>query len=168
MLPVKLPYYPQVTASRYVTPFGVSVVDKATVYDKPLTNGKHLVRVDALSSLYDILGTEPFICRDLTFQILSGDDRYYDLKKVFASYYRKYKKVTEYVNNLYVYGNNVIPMFDRAVKPLRNRVDNYTQECITYLRDHGGKYLVESADYIYFAFEVLPDLSKLSGVTIIC
>ena len=46
MLPVKLPYYPQVTALRYVTPFGVSVVDKATVYDKPLPNGKHLVRVD--------------------------------------------------------------------------------------------------------------------------
>lgn len=168
MSQVKLPYYPQTIAQQHVTPFGVRIVDQATVYDKPLTNGKHLVRVDALSTLYDTLGEEPFICRELTFKVLSGDDREYDLQKVFASYYRKYPKITEYVNNIYVYGNNMVPMFERAIKPLRNQIDKYKSDCMEYLQNHGGKYLVDSKDYIYYAFNTLPDLSQFNGVTIIC
>lgn len=168
MLPVKLPYYPQIQGESYVTPFGVAIVEAAEIYERPLPNSKHLIKVDALSSLYGLLGEEPFICRDLTFCVISGDNRTYDLQKVFASYYRKYPRITEYVNNIYVYGNNTVPMFDRAVRPLRNQVDAYKSKCMDVLQDAGGKYLVESKDILYYAFNVLPDLNQLSGVTVIC
>lgn len=168
MLPVKLPYYSQINAQQHVTRFGVAEVDQAQIYDRPLSNNKIIVRVDALSCLQELLGSEPFICRDLIYSVLAGESPKYDPVRVFASFYRKYSGITSYVNDKYYYGDDSIPIFDRSVLPLREMVDSYKESVKELLLGRGGKYLIESKDFVYFAFNVCPDLSDIKGVTVIC
>ena len=168
MLQVKLPYYPKIEATGHATSFGVMEVEESKVYNKPLPNNKIIVRVDALDCLRDLLGDEPFICRELLYSVVAYADTKYDPQKVFASYYRKYKKVTAYVNESYIYGNDEIPLFERTMLPLRSKINAYKDDTRKKLEGMGGKYLVESKDFLYYAFNVKPDVTDLRGACIIC
>lgn len=168
MLQVKLPYYPQINAVMHVTRFGVKEIKEAEVYNQPLSSGKIIVRVDTLSVLTDIIGPESLICRDAIYEILSGESASRNLYKMFASFYRKYKPITKYVNDMYQYGDPDIPIYERAVLPLREIVNNYTAKVNDMLKSCGGKYLAESKDFVYYAFNSKPNLEELVGVTCIC
>ena len=165
---VKLPYYPQVVAEYHETRFGAHEVPKAVVYNKPLSNGKIIVKVDALACLYDMIGFEPFINRELMYCVLAGESDTYDVNKIFASSYRKFKKLMAYVNDKYYYGNPDIPIYERAVLPLCDMVKEYCTFVHNKLNQLGGKYLVEDRYNVYYAFNIIPDVSDLKGAIVIC
>ena len=116
MLPIKLPYYPKIEATCRETRFGAMEISVPTVYDKPVA-GKVIVKVDTLECLRELLGDDCFICRELLYTILAGEHEFYDVNDVFASYYRKYKPVTAYVNEKYYYGDASVPILERSILP---------------------------------------------------
>jgi len=142
-------------------------ISEPTIYDKPVI-GKVILRVDTLDCLRNILGDDCFICRELLYTILAGDHVIYNVNDVFASYYRKFKPVREYVNNLYFYGDNTIPILERSILPLREKVNNYRKEVIETVCGCGGKFLVQTHDYVYFAFIPTAKLPDIKGAKIIC
>ena len=121
-----------------------------------------------LECLREVLGDECFICRDLLYTIVSGTDSQYDVNSVFASFYRKYPNMTGYVNDRYFYGDNAIPILERCVLPLRERINDYREKMMQILHNAGGKYLVQTHDYLYYAFVVKSAIPDVKGVTVIC
>lgn len=137
------------------------------IYEVPL-QGRVIARVDKLKCLINVLGSECFVYREYIYNILSGGNESYDLNKMFASIYRRYPKVSEYVSNLYYYGDASIPIIDRCIKPLREMVDNYGKHMYETLTSYGGKYLVQTHDILYFSFLKDDKIKELKGVDIIC
>lgn len=167
MSPVKLPYYPKVQGMMRTTRFGAIEVENSKVYNQPLAD-KVILRVDCLECLRERFGDDCFICRDLLYTILAGEHHLYDAQAVFASYYRKYKPITEYVNEVYYYGDSSVPILERAVLPLRDTVDTYKQEVMSQLSNAGGKFLVQSHDFVYYAFAKSASIPDMKGVKVIC
>ena len=121
-----------------------------------------------LECLHDMFGAEPFICRELLYTILAGEHQIYNVNDVFASYYRKYKKVTAYVNEKYFYGDDTVPIMERSILPLRDIVNEYRDEVFNTLNNAGGKYLVQTNDFLYFAYTPEARIPELKGVKVIC
>lgn len=164
---VKLPYYPKLLVVTHETRFGAIEISEPLIYNKPIPN-KVIVRVDLLVCLQDLFGTEPFICRELLYTILAGEHKIYDASEVFASYYRKYKMVTSYVNEKYFYGDDTVPIMERSILPLRDVVNAYRDKVFATLTDAGGKYLVQTNDFLYFAYTPEARIPELKGVKVIC
>lgn len=61
-----------------------------------------------------------------------------------------------------------IPLFDRCVSPLVERIKEYREEMLELFSNSGAKYLVETHNYIYFAFVVEDAIPKVNGVKVIC
>lgn len=99
------------------------------------------------------------------YKVLSGEDHSH---VVFASFYRKYKGITKYVNSMYYYGDCTIPIVDRVLTPLREMIDSYSTEMYSTLDAAGGKFLVKTHDYLYFSFNSIDKLPELEGVEVIC
>lgn len=136
------------------------------VYNKPIPN-KIILRIDTLDCLRSLLGDECYMYRDFLYAILAGEDPVYDVNKLLASFYRKYPKFTEYVNDKYFYGNDSESMVDKVLKPLREKVNEYRAERVNYITGVGGKYLIQTHDFLYFAFMPYAKLPELEG-TLIC
>ena len=167
MLPVKLPYYPKIEATMRETRFGAMEISVPEIYDKPVS-GKVIVKIDCLNCLRELLGNDCFICRELLYTILAGEHPLYNVNDVFASYYRKYANVTAYVNDMYYYGDDSIPILERCILPLRDKVNTYKDDLFQLLNDSGGKYLISTHDYLYFAFLPNAKLPEIKGAEIIC
>lgn len=149
------------------TRFGAVEISVPKIYNQPLAN-KVIARVDTLACLREQFGDEPFICRELIYTILAGEHELYDVNNVFASYYRKYKTITEYVNEKYYYGDDSIPMLERCILPLRNEVNSYRDDVLETFTNAGGKYLVQTHDFVYFAFTPNAKVPDMKGVKVIC
>ena len=167
MSQVKLPYYPKVEAQMHVTPFGAVEISVPQIYDTPLQN-KVIVKVDTLCCLDDVFTNECFICRDFLYAIMAGDYRKYNITDVFASYYRRFSSVREYVNDRYFYGDNEVPMLERCILPLRERVNSFKDKTVDLMCGAGGKYLTHTHDYLYFSFSPSATIPEYKGVEIIC
>lgn len=166
-LPVKLPYYPAMSATQTETRFGSLEISCPEIYESPLPNGKKIVRYDLLTALIPIWGSNCFIYRDNVYKIVSGsckdDAEHYEL---FASYYRRYKDIRRYVNDLYYYGNREVPMVVRALAPIRTLLTEHQVEMFSKLKEWGGKHLVTTHEYLYFAFVPGMDLPNWEGIKV--
>lgn len=166
-LPVKLPYYPAVNATQTETRFGSLEISCPQIYESPLPNGKKIVRYDMLTAVRKLWGENCFLYRDNIYKIVSGscenDAFHYEL---FASYYRRYKGIRKYVNDLYYYGNKEVPIVIRTLLPIREILNEHNIEMQTKLKDMGGKFLVSTHEYIYFAFVQGMDLPDWEGIKV--
>ena len=147
-IPVKLPYYPGVQAYQSATSSGVLEISTPDIYDKPLPNGKYLVKLDTLTILEDVLGESALIYRDLVYSIIAGTNQLNDLV---ASFYRRYPTFRTFVNDIFYYGDNSIPVTDRVVSALREKVFDYHSAMRERLDLAGGKFLVSTHEYIYLS-----------------
>ena len=164
---VKIPYYPHVEATMKETNFGAIEITCPQIYETAI-KGKVIVRIDLLECLRPIWGDDCQICRGLLYQLVSGscpDDVH---KKLFASFYRKYKNITIYVNNHYNYGETTIPIVERTLHPIRNIINSYKDDIDEMMSSSGGKYLTTTHDYIYYAFVPGSELPDIKGAKIIC
>lgn len=140
-------------------------INQPHIYDKPIS-GKVILRVDTLECLRGIFGDSCFIYRDSLYNLLSGNST--DINRVFASYYRRYVGLTNYVNNEFSFGDDESPLLNRVIESLRDKIDSYRNDVFELLNNRGGKYLVTTHDYIYFAFKDTAKLPEIKGVFIIC
>lgn len=139
-------------------------MEEEYLYTQKLKNGKTLVRVDTLRCLDDCIDESCFLVRDYLFDALAGIG---DINRIFATMYRKYPKFRTYVNDRFYYGDSEIPIITRIITPLRERIDEYTEEIIPILKIDRGKFLIRSRDYLYFAYNTIPDIN-LKGVHVLC
>ncbi len=167
MSQVKLPYYPKVNASVKETSFGVMEISTPEIYNSPLP-GRIIAKADLLYCLHDIFGEECFVCREFLYSVVAGSCDKYDVAQLFASFYRRYPCVTEYVNEKYYYGDDSVPMLERCLLPLRDKVDEYGSYMYDKMKGLGGKFLVRTHDLLYFAFNSVASLRELEGVEFIC
>lgn len=165
--PVKIPYYPNVQAVLTETTFGAVEISCPTIYDTALPN-KVIVRVDLLECLRSVWGDDCQIYRCLLYKLVSGSCDDSEHRQLFASFYRKYKPITAYVNNLYNYGEKNIPIIERTVVPIREMIDAYRAEVAELFATKGGKYLTTTHDYVYYAFVPGATLPELKGIKVIC
>lgn len=166
MYQVKLPYC-RIMATMSATPFGVQEVDCPKVYDKPIPN-KVIMRVDALEILHDRFDDSCFICRDILYALFSGSKGFYNCEDIFYSYYKKFASFRRVINDAYYYGNDSIPLFDRVVYPIRSELDKHKLEISDQLKNSGGKFLLNTHDYIYYAYPVGATIPDVIGGTKIC
>ncbi len=165
MYQVNLPYC-RMMGTVNETPFGVPELDNPKVYDNPIPN-KVILKVDLLELLKDRFDEPCFICRDIMYALFSGSHGFYDCNQIFYSYYKKFPSFRRIINDAYYYGDDSIPLFERVVLPIREELNKYMYYVITGLKDSGGKYLVSTHDYVYFAFKegnYIPD--KFGGIRI--
>lgn len=162
---VKLPYYPGILAISKETSSGVQEINIPDIYNKPLPNGKVIVRVDLLEALRDIFGDSAFIYRDCVYKVIAYNDNLNDL---FASYYRRFPTFRAYVNEVYAFGDNSVPIIDRVVNPLREKVKENGVSVYETLYNMGGKYLLRTHEYLYFAFNTKPNVNCIKGAVCIC
>ena len=162
---VKLPCYPGVLAYQSETSTGVTEISTPDIYNKPLPNNKHLVRLDALSAIEDIIGESAFVYRELVYSVIAGTDSINDM---IASFYRRFPTFRTFVNDIFNYGNDAIPITDRVVTELRKQVFDYHNQMFNYFDRVGGKYLISTHEYLYFAFNSVPDIANIKGASIIC
>lgn len=135
------------------------------MYHQKLRNGKTVVQVDTLYCLEDYIDESCFLVRDYLFSALAGLGNVTDELSVM---YRRYPKFRAYMNDRFYYGDPSIPIIDRVIQPLRERIDEYTDRIFPMLKVNRGKYLMRSRDYLYFAYNVTPELKIERGVHIIC
>lgn len=147
------------------TPFGTVEISKPDLYDTPIPD-KVILKVDTLDCLRPLLGSNCFICRDLLYSLLSGSHE--DINKLFASFYRRFPEIRAYVNDKFLYGDESVPLLERSLFPLRKQVDDYRVDVFNDLNSRGGKYLVTTHDYIYFAFKSTAVLPDIKGAIKIC
>lgn len=164
---VKLPYHPEVEVQVRETRFGVLEITEPLLYEKPIA-GKVIMRADLLEGLREDLGDNALRARNTTYSIISGNCDDETLNTRFASYYRKYSKVTEYVNRLYEAGSTGIPLVEQLREALSNTVKSYTDFVRESAEQCGGKYLVTTHCYMYYAFAKSSKLPEINGVKIIC
>lgn len=167
MSQVKLPYYPKVEATCCETTFGAVEITCPKIYEKPL-EGLRIVRVDLLECLRECFGDNCFIYRDLLYKLVAGSCSKAEHIELFASFYRRYENITAFVNDLYYFGETEIPIIPRTLQKVRDMIIEYRSTITPLFENAGAKYLVETHDYIYYAFKgnnVVPDVK---GVTVIC
>lgn len=168
MLEQKAPYYPNVNLISTETRFGAVESNVPSLYDKPVPN-KKIVRVDILDILCDYWGETILMSRDKVYRLVSGsinDDKYRDL---LCSYYLKYSSFCNYVTEKYIFGDKDVPLIRRIIEPAREIISLHKNEVCNTLIAAGGKYLMETHDYVYFAFASnntsIPDVR---GMIVIC
>ena len=165
---VKLPYYPKIVAQRKETTFGAIEISCPEVYEVPI-DGMRVVRVDLLECLREVLGDNCFVYRDLLYKLVSGSctskEEHLDL---FQSYYRRYAGITAYVNDLYYYGESEIPIVPRVLQEVREKINFYKNYVTNEFLTSGGKFLVDTHDYLYFAFKGTTVVPNVKGISIIC
>lgn len=164
---VKIPYYPKEMATVTETTFGAMEISCPQIYETAI-KGKVIVRIDLLECLRPIWGDDCQIYRCLLYKLVSGSCSEEEHKMLFASFYRRYKYITKYVNNLYNYGEKEIPIIRRALNPIRERITEYRESMLEEFNNAGGKYLVSTHDYVYFAFVPGVEIPDIKGVKIIC
>lgn len=164
-LQVKLPYYPNILAVVSETNTGVQEISIPEIYNKPLANGKIIVRVDCLRCLDNVFDNAAFIYRDIIYNIIAGKG---DTCDAVSSCYRRFKEFREYVNNCYFFGDDSVPIVDRLVDPMRESVNDYMSQCKQMLSAMGGKYLITTHSYVYFAFNNKPNIDNIKGAITVC
>ena len=167
---VKMPYYPQILVTQRKTRFGVSEIQPQDLYENPIT-GKYIVRVDLLYSLQDLWGSKWLSARNMTYELISGNRDDNACARLLASYYRKYAEVAEHINNLDAFvGDAEASLSQLVLEEAVKTVKNYELESSLYLSNRGGKYLVSTHAYLYFAFRSNPSaiLDNLEGAVLIC
>ena len=164
MSQVKLPYYPQIQAIMSVSPFGVQEINLKDIYNHPIPN-KTVVRIDLLESLRDTLGDACMFNRDILYRMCSGGD---NCEALLLSYYRKFRTVRSLVNEQYFYYDDTAPINDRIFKSLREIINAYGAEVMDKMEASGGKYLVSTHDFVYFAFNLSMPVPVVKGGTLIC
>lgn len=137
------------------------------IYNTPIV-GKYIARVDTLEVLKEVIGEPCFAYRKLVYAMIAGTDVPYNYKEIFASFYRKYPDFREYVNEQYYYGDTAIPIVNRVVTKLRDVVCKYRETMSDCFNGAGGKYLLFTHDYIYYAFKTKDNIPNRGGVSIIC
>ena len=167
MSQVKLPYCPNEIVQVTETRFGIPEISLPTIYDKGVQN-KIIVKVDLLSCLTPIWGEACQIYREPLYKIVSGSCSVEEHNNLIAAFYRRFPEVTEYINNLFSYGEKSIPIGDRVVSEVNKSVNAYKDKVLQVLNDKHGKFLVISHAYVYYAFAYHPELDELRGVTFIC
>lgn len=117
---------------------------------------KDIFRIDALKCLEAWFGPQFLTAREVVYKLVSGDLRIEDkelFKKeygsIISSYYRKYEKFSNYVNNKRLDKQYTIP---ELIKPLRLDIE-LTKDRLRKSCSAKCKYLFEDRDYMYFAFE---------------
>ena len=131
-------------------------------------SGRFVIKVDTLKCLTPLIGDEVFNERDSLFDIVSGETEEGIYNELVSSFYNKYKGFMSYVNDRYFYGDDMVPIIERSVLPLRQKVDEYSKELSTKLSNMGGKFLISTHDYLYYMFRTKPDITDFEGVTLIC
>ena len=134
------------------------------LYNAPLEK-KVILRVDLLEVLRPIIGDNCYIYRDYLYNVVAGKG---DVMLMFSHMYRRHKALLMYVNDMATYGDNLVPLVDRCLEPLRDKVNSYHDEVNQRLTDVGAKYLVTTHCYEYFCFRDEASIPEVKGGTIIC
>lgn len=164
---VKLPYYPKIVAQCNETTFGAIEISCPKVYESPI-DGLRVVRVDLLECLREELGDNCFIYRDMLYKLLSGSCSKVEHLELFQSYYRRYTGIMQFVNELYYYGESEIPIVPRVLQRVRDMINSYREDMMVLMQSSGGKFLVQTHDYLYFAYKGNTMVPDIKGVTVIC
>ena len=164
---VKLPYYPQLEATLTETRFGVPEVSNAEIYENSIPN-KIILKCDCLDCLRKYFDDSVYIYRDVLYDMISGNTSDLDCQRVLATLYKRHKSVTAFVNELYTFGDNGVPLVNRCLAPLRDKVNAYRKSLHDNLKSSGGKYLVESKYIMYYAFSSNGSVPEIEGASIIC
>jgi hypothetical protein len=105
--------------------------------------------------------------RDKVYKLVSGNITDEEYRKLICSYYSKYASFANFIDDKYIFGDKSVPLIARITEPVRKMIDDYTNEVKSSLNSAGGKYLMESHDYIYYSFKH-KEYPKLKGMDIIC
>lgn len=167
MYKVKLPYYPKVESLATETRFGALEITTPTIYESPL-DGAKIVRIDALECLRPVLGDECLDSRGTVYTIVSGTGDIHAYRQRLSECYKKFPKVTTFVNDVYEYGESDKPLDTQVSERLMEIVNAYLREMIQKFDNAGGKYLVSTHLYTYFKFAPIAVLPDISGVKVIC
>lgn len=167
MSSIKLPYHPEIEAQVHVTRFGVSEITTPLVYETPINN-KVIVRADLLESLRPLWGDSAVHARNTTYSIVSGNCDEQLLNERLSSYYRKYSKVTEYINGIYSKGSKHLPLWEQVLNAVRSEIEDYTALVNKAMDYCSAKYLVTTHLYVYYALIPTMQVPDLGGIKVIC
>lgn len=162
-------YYPNLNLTLSVTRFGsVKLLKPANPYVEPLTNKKVLVKIDMLVCLQEVWGQSILLGRNNIYKLVSGDTDDETYRRLIAAYYKTHAAFANYVDALYLFGQQDIPFIARFVKSTRNILNEYGGIVDGVVNTYtGSKFLLETEEYRYYAVTPVCDLSKLKGVTYI-
>lgn len=164
---VKLPYYPEEEIDMITTRRGVVEISKPNLYEKPIKN-KYIVRIDLQDALRPILGSNCVTARSRLYNFLSGKYDDADCYATLAGYYRRHSDATRYINNVVNYEDTDQPLAELVMQRLSSAISDYCQTVMNSYLSCGGKLLVRTHNYIYFAFNFKPDVEYSEGVKLIC
>lgn len=139
-----------------------------TLYDTPI-DGMSIAKIDLLECLRGVLGDNCMLYRDMYYKLVSGScSTQAEHIEIFASAYRRFRQFTEYVNNIYYYGETNIPIIPRVLNPIRDIIDDYKSSVMTTMSAVGGKFLMNTHDYLYYSFKNNCEIPEMKGLLIIC
>lgn len=128
-----------------------------------------IARVDLLECLRELFGDNCMLYRDMFYKLVSGScATQSEHIELFASYYRRFKTVMLHINELYYYGDTDIPIIPRTLNPIRERITDYYEEVVGQFERAGGKYLLHTHDYVYYAFKGNNEIPNVKGLKVIC
>lgn len=165
MLEVKLPYYPQQTATLSESPFGVPELSCPKIYENPLNN-KVILRIDVLESLRDLLGDNCLYYRDHLYKLVSGNVP--DFNKMLNSYYSKFPHFREYMNEEFYFGDTSRPISDRTLEHMNSLILQFETKVRSLCELAGGKYLVYTHYFLYYAYASKELVPQIDGGFVIC
>ena len=76
--------------------------------------------------------------------------------------------MTEYVNDIFYYEESNIPIIPRVLNHMRDTISDYREQIGKIMENSGGKYLIHTHDYLYYAYKGTNKIPEVEGLCIIC
>lgn len=166
MLQVKLPYYPEISATATINKLGLQDISVPEIYEKPLPN-KLIIRVDLLQTVPK-LDVNNLNHRNTFYNLLTLELSKDAKNKIFHTLYDKSAEFRYYIKELYIFGDTATPLETIARQDTMNHIKEVRNTVIPEY-DKNFKYLVETNGYVYYSINNAElKLEDRYGVQYIC
>lgn len=115
-----------------------------------------LYEVDVLVELKNIWGNGILTSRELAYFLVSGSERYGDIKKyrnVLKSYYRKYPEFARYIDSNIDLVRRNTKFLKCVMLPVLNILNGHLEGILKEAKAQGGSLLMVNEFYCYIAFK---------------
>lgn len=148
--------YIQMQTEVHESPFGALECSSKNIYEEhqDRIKNKVIVKIDCINGLRELLDEAMFMDRDNLYCLVSGSLKPgLEYGELLQSFYKKFVAFANYVDVAHMMMEDDQTLLQCIISPIRSRITAYKNLVIEELKERGGRFVLETHDYIYIAFD---------------